>query len=54
MLNYRSATFDAEPIFQIVGFTNESDPYGMTWAHRDIATKAMAEGAFPSLHRCKY
>ena len=44
MLNYRRGIFDDAPIYQVVGIDNKSDPYGMTWAHRDIATKAMAEG----------
>jgi hypothetical protein len=45
MHNYRRGVFDDASIYQVVGVDNRTDPYGMTWAHRDIATKAMAEGA---------
>jgi len=44
MLNYRSSFFGDDATFRVVSSENKSDPYGLAWAHRDIATKAMAEG----------
>ncbi len=47
MLNYRSSFFSDDATFRVVNSENKSDPYGLAWAHRDIATTAMAEGKAP-------
>ena len=50
MLNYRSSFFGDETTYRVVSVDNASDPYGLAWAHRDIATKAMAAGQAPRPH----
>ena len=47
MLNYRSSFFGDDTTYRVVFSNNKSDPFGLAWAHRDIATKAMAEGEAP-------